>query len=88
MNRLLRSRNKFGRYGVVMVLMLGLVALSAPPAQAQTRLVVRDSLGLPGLNLSCVLLGCNVVRGLGDPQGQLFLVSCIRQEDLPLWNTS
>ncbi len=74
MNTVFSSRNKFGRYGVVIVLMLVLVALCAPPAQAQTRLVVRDSLGLPGLNLSCALLGCNVVRGLGDPQGQLFLV--------------
>jgi subtilisin family serine protease len=74
MNTVFRSRNKFGRYGIVVVLMLVLVALCAPPAQAQTRLVVRDSLGLSGLNLSCALLGCNVVRGLGDPQGQLFLV--------------
>jgi subtilisin family serine protease len=75
MNTLFQSRNKFGRYGIVVLLMLVLVALCAPSAQAQTRVVVRDSLGLPGLNLSCALLGCNVVRGLGDPQGQLFLVT-------------
>jgi subtilisin family serine protease len=49
--------------------------LCAPQAQAQARLVVRDSLGLPGINLTCRLLGCNVVRNLGDPQGQLFLVT-------------
>ena len=55
------------------LLLFGL--LSAPAAQAQTRLIVRDSLGLPGLNLSCALLGCQVLQGLGDPQGQLFVVT-------------
>lgn len=74
MDTVFRGKTQFGRYGVVVLLMLTLVAFCASPAQAQTRLVVRDSLGLPGLNLSCALLGCNVVRGLGDPQGQLFLV--------------
>jgi subtilisin family serine protease len=49
--------------------------LAAPSAQAQTRLVVRDSLGLPGVNLTCVLVGCQVLQGLGDPQGQLFVVT-------------
>jgi subtilisin family serine protease len=56
-------------------LLLFLIPLCAPPAHAQTRLVVRDSLGLSGINLTCQLLGCNVVRNLGDPQGQLFLVT-------------
>jgi subtilisin family serine protease len=61
---------------VFVVGMLVLVAVtSAPAAQAQTRLIVQDSLGLPGINLTCLLLGCNVVRGLGDPQGQLFLIT-------------
>ncbi|HJX85315.1 MAG TPA: hypothetical protein VJ723_13320, partial [Candidatus Angelobacter sp.] len=40
-----------------------------------TRLIVRDTLGLPGLNLTCVLMGCKVQQGLGDPDGQLFLVT-------------
>jgi subtilisin family serine protease len=52
-----------------------LAALCAPAAQAQTRLIVRDSLGLPGLNLTCLLTGCKVVTGLGDPNGQLFVVT-------------
>ena len=65
----------FKRSGLLVVLLLTLVSLCAPAAQAQTRLIVRDSLGLPGLNLTCLLLGCNVVRGLGDPQGQLFLIT-------------
>lgn len=54
------------------LLLFGLLSV---PAQAQTRLIVRDSLGLPGLNLSCALLGCQVLHGLGDPQGQLFVVT-------------
>ena len=62
------------RYFVVCaVLMFSLLA--TPAAQAQTRLVVRDSLGLPGLNLTCLLLGCQVGQSLGDPQGQLFVVT-------------
>jgi subtilisin family serine protease len=40
----------------------------------QTRLVVRDSLGLTGILNLCALLGCSTVRGLGDPQGQLFMI--------------
>lgn len=59
---------------LLVILMLGLCVPSAQ-AQSQTRLIVRDSLGLPGINLTCVLLGCNVVRGLGDPQGQLFVLT-------------
>src|SRR5438270_9918033 len=62
---------KAGLFACLLVLLVG---VSAPSAQAQARLVVRDSLGLSGINLTCLLLGCNVVRGLGDPQGQLFLV--------------
>jgi subtilisin family serine protease len=61
------------RYFVVCaVLMFSLLA--APAAQAQARLVVRDSLGLQGLNLTCLLLGCQVKQSIGDPQGQLFVV--------------
>src|SRR5712692_9385033 len=67
-----RKSSSMGRVMVV-GLLLFLVTLCA--AHAQARLVVRDSLGLPGINLTCQLLGCNVVRGLGDPQGQLFVVT-------------
>jgi subtilisin family serine protease len=63
------------RRGVAIGLLLFLIPLCASPAHAQARLVVRDSLGLSGINLTCQLLGCNVVRNLGDPQGQLFLVT-------------
>lgn len=63
------------RMGWVACLVLLLISVCAPIAQAQTRLIVRDSLGLPGINLTCLLTGCKVVTGLGDPDGQLFLVT-------------
>jgi subtilisin family serine protease len=70
-----RSHISVRRAGVVPCLLLLLAAFCAPAAQAQTRLIVRDSLGLPGINLTCLLMGCKVVTGLGDPNGQLFLVT-------------
>src|ERR1051325_8904996 len=63
------------RYGTLILLLLVLIPLCASSAQAQTRLVVRDSLGVSGIKLTCAVLGCNVAGGLGDPQGQLFLVT-------------
>ncbi|HUO26790.1 MAG TPA: S8 family serine peptidase [Candidatus Aquilonibacter sp.] len=69
-----RETLSWSRY-IAVVLLLFVMAAGATQAQAQTRLVVRDSLGLRGLNLTCLLTGCQVVRGLGDPQGQLFLVT-------------
>src|SRR5437763_16832982 len=75
MNATLAAKSSFLRRGIVLVLLLALTSVCAVPAQAQARLVVRDSLGLSGINLTCQLLGCTVVRNLGDPQGQLFLVT-------------
>ena len=72
MNATLVRKSSFLRRGVVAGLLLLLISLCASPAHAQARLVVRDSLGLPGNNLTCQLLGCNVVRGL---ERQLFTVS-------------
>ena len=63
------------RMGMVACLLLLLTAFCAPAAQAQTRLIVRDSLGLPGINLTCLLTGCKVATGFGDPNGQLFVVT-------------
>jgi len=48
--------------------------LSGRNSQAQTRLVVRDTLGLNNLLNLCRLLHCSVDHNLGDPEGQLFLV--------------
>ena len=71
----MKSHLSFRRAGMVPCFILLLSALCAPAAEAQTRLIVRDSLGLPGINLTCLLAGCRVVTGLGDPNGQLFLVT-------------
>ena len=52
------------------------MTLSDASASAQTqRLIVRDKLGLSGIRTSCLLVGCNVVTNLGDPLGQVFLVT-------------
>ena len=75
MNAIVHGGRSSSKRWVVVIGLLLLIPLCAPPAHAQTRLVVRDSLGLSGINLTCQLLGCNVVRNLGDPQGQLFLVT-------------
>jgi subtilisin family serine protease len=50
--------------------LLGLLSAVAP-----ARYIVRDSGGLLGINATCLLFGCTVVEGLGDPQGQVFLVT-------------
>lgn len=71
----LKSNTSLQRASKVACLLLLLVVFCAPAAEAQTRLIVRDSLGLPGLNLTCLLTGCKVVSGLGDPNGQVFLVT-------------
>src|ERR1700680_2373215 len=70
-----KSNMSLRRAGLVTCLLLLLTAFCAPAAEAQTRLIVRDSLGLPGINLTCLLMGCRVVTGLWDPSGQLFLVT-------------
>ncbi|MGH9640957.1 MAG: S8 family peptidase [Terriglobales bacterium] len=71
----MNGQKELKRVGWLACLVLLLVSACAPGAQAQTRLIVRDSLGLPGLNLTCLLAGCKVVGGLGDPSGQLFLIT-------------
>ena len=55
-----------------------LAMLWATPAKADNRIIVRTTLGLQGLQQLCglPLLGnCAVVRGLGDPLNQLFLLT-------------
>ena len=48
--------------------------LSTSSSTSTARFIVRDTAGLAGLNLTCLLLGCNVLQGIGDPDGQLFVV--------------
>jgi subtilisin family serine protease len=61
--------------GILMCAALFLLTLFPSSAAAQSRLIVRDSLGISGINATCLLLGCNVVDAIGDPQGQLFVVN-------------
>jgi subtilisin family serine protease len=67
-----RSKSRpFWSYLTLLILLL----VRPQSALADTRLVVRDSLGLTGvLNLCGLLGGCSTVRGLGDPGGQLFMI--------------
>src|SRR2546430_12169749 len=44
-------------------------------AAADTRIIVRNTLGSFAMNTTCLLLGCKVQRGLVDPNSQLFLVT-------------
>jgi len=57
------------------VLLLLLLLAVVPQASAQQRLIVRDQLGLGGLKLTCLLLNCQVGVNLGDPSGNLFLIT-------------
>ena len=54
------------------------IALEAQLATAKVsypaRFIVRDTQGLPGLNFTCSLLGCQIVQAIGDPNGQLFVI--------------
>lgn len=57
-------------------LLVGLfVLLTAQPAAAERRFVVRTNLGLSGLQQVCLLHSCTVVRAIDGPLGQLFLVT-------------
>jgi len=57
------------------ILTLFLLVGMALPAAAQQNIIVRDKLGLSGLQTVCRLLNCKISLSLGDPAGQLFLVS-------------
>jgi subtilisin family serine protease len=56
-------------------LLLLIFAVSIVPANAQTSIIVRDSLGVNGLKATCRLLNCQVSTNLGDPQGQVFRIT-------------
>jgi hypothetical protein len=57
-------------------LLVGLfLMLSAVPSKAQNRVIVRTTLGLSGLQDLCLLQTCTVVRALGDPLNELFLIT-------------
>jgi subtilisin family serine protease len=60
---------RFGWIALVLILTV------LPRANAQQGIIVRDALGSAGINATCLLLNCQVSPNLGDPQGQLFLVT-------------
>ncbi len=64
-------------FALLLLLCFGAQNLTAQTAP-QTRLVVRDKLGLSNLLNLCKLLGCSVDHGLDDPDGQLFLIKTPR----------
>jgi subtilisin family serine protease len=57
------------------ILFLLLLTAAVPSASAQQRIIVRDKLGASGLQLTCLVLNCNVGINLGDPAGQVFLIT-------------
>ena len=63
--------------------LLVFIALLGNSAFATQRLIVRDTLGEVVLNSTCFLLGCNIIEGLGDPEGQVFLVGVPDAINLP-----
>jgi len=64
------------RFGLFLLSFALLTTISVPPAEAAgTRLIVRVDGGLPLIQTVCKLLGCTVNYGLGDPAGQVFLVT-------------
>jgi subtilisin family serine protease len=62
-----------------LVLSAVLLAMPLVPSAeaAGTRAIVRVTGGLPLINLICSLIGCTVDYGLGDPDGQVFLVTSL-----------
>jgi hypothetical protein len=70
------------------MLPLLLLAATVVPATAQQGVIVRASLGLPGLNATCLLLNCTVSASLGDPSGQLFLITSNTSVDPILFLTT
>ncbi len=59
----------------LLVVFLLFLASSSGPAAALNRVIVRDSLGLHGLQLTCLLVNCNIVNGVDGTLGQVFVVA-------------
>jgi len=62
---------------LVFVMCLAAANSAAQTTTQSNRLIVRDSLGVSGILNVCNLLGCSAITGLGDPQGQLFLIQTL-----------
>jgi subtilisin family serine protease len=72
-----RPRALRAYFALLLLLCFGAQSFAAQSAP-QTRLIVRDKLGLSNLLNLCNLFGCAVDHGLGDPSGQLFLIKTPR----------
>jgi subtilisin family serine protease len=70
-----RQLRPVARRALVFIAVTTCLLLGSTPARADTRIIVRIGGGLPLIQTICNLLGCNVQYGLGDPQGQLFLLT-------------
>ncbi len=60
---------------VIIAFALLMSVVVTPASAAGTRIIVRVNGGLPLLQTLCRLLRCNVNYGLGDPGGQVFLIT-------------
>jgi hypothetical protein len=64
------------RFALLLLSFVLLMTVLVPPVEAAgTRLIVRVNGGLPAIQAICALLRCTVNYGLGDPTGQVFLVT-------------
>jgi subtilisin family serine protease len=68
------QEGKMKRYFVVGALVLCCL-FPAKPAAAQTRVIVRDTLGAASLQDLCLLIGCSVTESIDGTLGQVFLVT-------------
>ena len=59
----------------IVLALLCLTLLSAKPAAADNRFIVRTSLGRQLLSVICALDGCSVVRALDGTLHEVFLVT-------------
>jgi subtilisin family serine protease len=57
------------------LILLAATVVPAAAQQAPQRIIVRDSLGLPGLKVTCFLLNCSVTANLGSPTNDLFVIT-------------
>jgi subtilisin family serine protease len=68
-------------------ILLILILSALPKASAQQGIIVRDTLGSAGINATCLILNCQVSLNLGDPAGQVFLITIGDPLNLPSFVT-
>jgi subtilisin family serine protease len=59
----------------LIALVLCVLAVGSSPAQAEKRFIVRTNTGLKALENVCRIVRCNVLRGIEDPESELFVIS-------------